>query len=325
MPIVMKRFFVAALVLFTASSALAESAESLVQNMGKAFREHNYRGYLTYEYGSKIESFAVLHAVVDGRELEKISTQAGAASEIVRSGHALHCLHSGNKLLRYGLNSPANMKESALAGGATAVLASYDFLLMGDSRVAGRDVSEVHVVPRDALRNGFKLSIDKQTGLMLKTVILSPEAKVLERFQFVHVDIGVDIDPSEFESVDTLPVRDVTHGENLKQVLSVNAGVAATPSWLPSGFVLSEEDHHHNASSLMLYSDGLATVSIVLEKVVANTASLATDGRARRGSMVAYTRPVLVDGEKYVLTVMGEVPLFTAARIARQMKFLRAG
>lgn len=307
-------------------AAQAVTAEALVQGMGQAFRGLNYRGYLSYEYGANIESFAVVHAVIDGQEYEKISAQAGAPAEIIRTGHALNCLHSGNQLLRYGLHSPASMHLSSVNAANDNVHTAYQFVLHGTNRVAGRDVYEVHVSPRDALRNGYKFSIDQATGLMLKSVVVSPEAKVLERFQFIHIAFDTPVNVAEFDSVNAVPVRQVAHGSARvsKQVLSVNNGVMAAPSWLPAGFVLAEEDHHHDAASLMLYSDGLATVSIVMEKATATSAAISTDGRARRGSMVAYTRPVVVDGEKYLLTVMGEVPLFTAARIARHMQFQRA-
>lgn len=319
------KWFGVSFLLFFSATTIAQTAEMLVKNMGQAFRTHNYQGYLTYEYGSKIESFEVVHVLIDGHEYEKISNLTGSPSDIIRSGHALECLHSGNLLLRHGFSSSQSQASPRGLALPPPLIASYQFVLKDDNRVAGRDVSEVHVIPRDTLRNGFKLFLDKDTGLMLKTIIMSPEGKVLERFQFVHIEIDPELDLTEFESANQLAVRAVAHGSErvLKQGLSFNPTVSAKPAWLPSGFVLSEQDHQHEASSMMLYSDGLATVSVLLEKSEAATDALVTDGRARRGSMVAYTRPVLVDGEKFILTVMGELPLFTAARIARHMKFLR--
>jgi sigma-E factor negative regulatory protein RseB len=67
-----------------------------------------------------------------------------------------------------------------------------------------------------------------------------------------------------------------------------------------------------------MYTDGFSTLTLVLEPVPAD-ATMAKDGKARRGATVAYLRQLSVDGAPYLLTVVGEVPLVTAKKVAQNV------
>ncbi len=301
---------------------LAQSAESLIQNMGKAFRETNYKGLLTYEHGSQIDSLSLIHAVIEGSEYEKLSTLDGEKVHYIRKGHELSCIHTGDQLLRLGYAMSFNDEVNSY-GNRPNINSSYTIKDAGFARIANRDVRQINVVPKDSVRNGFRFFIDTETGLAIKSVVLSPEAKVLERFQFVQLDTDITVSINDFNVAENLTL---THDKKqLNPIITTDESVQLTPSWLPEGFVLSSDDHNHDGVKMLLYSDGFATLSIMFEKAHRNINMLNTDGRARRGSTVAYTRPVNIDGQKYVLTVLGEIPLFTAARIARHVAFRKAG
>lgn len=73
---------------------------------------------------------------------------------------------------------------------------------------------------------------------------------------------------------------------------------------------------------LSMYTDGFSTLTLVLEPADAE-AALASDGKARRGATVAYMRQLSVDGQPYLLTVVGEVPLITARKVASNVALKR--
>jgi sigma-E factor negative regulatory protein RseB len=288
--------------------------------MSHSFRELDYRGEFTYEYGSHMDSLRIVHAVRDGVEKERLLYLNGESREVVRDGHHLSCIHPGDQIMRLG---------SAIATGPFARsfqgehdISRYYALEFGErTRVAGRSALQIVVRPGDQYRYGFHLYLDQQTGLLLKSLTISPAGKILERFQFTRIEIGAKIDDSELSGVN------VGSNQAFHYVLEQAgaAGVqAASAGWLPPGFALSASNvHQENSQSVQLsmYTDGFSTLTLVLEPAQANV--VPADGKARRGATVAYMRQLSVDGQPYLLTVVGEVPLITAKKVAQNVAIKR--
>ena len=83
---------------------------------------------------------------------------------------------------------------------------STTFYIKGDGRIANREVSMVHVLPKDKYRYGYVVAIDKDSGLLLQSVLMSHTGKPLERFQFVDItyrdnifaELNLQIDDDQF-------------------------------------------------------------------------------------------------------------------------------
>ena len=71
-----------------------------------------------------------------------------------------------------------------------------------------------------------------------------------------------------------------------------------------------------------MYTDGFSTLTLVLEEA-AGDAGPQVDGRARRGATVAYMRHISAAGKNFLLTVVGEVPLITAQKVAHSVVLKR--
>ena len=102
---------------------------------------------------------------------------------------------------------------------------------------------------------------------------------------------------------------------------SAAIGAAATGDsswqvhWLPSGFELKESKIQSMATSHMpvshlVYSDGLAMVSVFVEKLMDGEQVL--QGYSSRGAVNAFSRVA----DDHQITVVGEVPLPTVRQIA---------
>ena len=312
---------VALLVLAWNQMAWAESdARDYLDKMSHSFRELDYRGVFTYEYGSHIESLQVVHVVRNGVEKERLIYLDGESREIIRDGHELSCVHPGHQLLRLGSRAVAG----PFVGSSLELqdISSFYVLAMGEpARIADREAVQVLVQPKDPYRYGRRLYLDRDTALLLKSLTVNSAGKILERYQFSHSDIGAVIDDSELLAAGNRGHR--AHHHVLEQVDDASAkevgfGVPE-PQWLPPGFVLSARSGgQQNARpvQMSMYTDGFSTLTLILES---GPDQIPSDGRARQGATVAYMRQLTFHGESYLLTVVGEVPLLTARKVARSV------
>ena len=203
--------------------------------MSHSFRELDYRGVFTYEYGDQIESLRIVHVVRDGVEKERLWHLDGAAREYFRDGHHLSCVHPGHLKLRLSDGIPGGPFARSLLG-ADSVVDYYQLILGTVTRVADRLAQEIIVMPEDPYRYGFRLYLDEQTGLLLKSLTLGARGEILERFQFAEIDIGATIDDAEL--LLPPPGKSIHHHLLDKTVTDQQAEDIGLPEphWLPPGF-----------------------------------------------------------------------------------------
>jgi len=296
------------------------SAQVYLDRMSHSFRELDYRGVFTYEFGEQMESLRIIHVVRDGVERERLLHLDGDPVEYVRDAHQLSCVHPGHQKLRLGMGAGVPLARKMIS--TERVTDYYELATGGLTRVADRPAREVAVLPRDPYRYGFRLYLDEQTGLLLKSLTLGPRGEIIERFQFVDIEIGAAVDDAEL-AMSASGGTSVHHHmlEQDSQRPSVALSAPAEPQWVPPGFTPSASTGlrpDKAAEPALMYTDGFATFTLVVEEIDPLLA-LPTDGRARKGATVAYVRHVTAAERSYVLTVVGEIPLMTARKVARSV------
>ena len=168
----------------------AADPRAWLDRMSHSFRELNYSGVFTYEFGQQMSSIRIVHAVVDGVERERIVHLDGPMVEVIRTGHELSCIHVGDSLVRLDHTIPAGPFAKQFGAGLGPIEDHYQVVLAGDTRVAGRDALVLEVRPLDAFRFGYQLAVDKATALLLRSQLLDAQHRILERFQFAELRIG---------------------------------------------------------------------------------------------------------------------------------------
>ena len=291
------------------------SVTDLLKRMAEANRQLSYQGIFSYEHGGALKTVKVLHAIRDGQEFERIIHLSGPKREVIRRGNDLSCQRLGDAMLRGAMSGLAYVSSGRLED-------HYSLYTKGEDRVAGRDVIIVHVVPKDEFRYGYALGIDKETGLLLQSMLIGSNKRVLERFQFVDVSIGVLIDDMALEPTIT---DHHSASVDISTCLDEDVGSAATSnqwqlSWLPPGFSLSGS---HTSSSTqrdtLVYTDGLAVFSVFID--ADETVNLPKI-EAQRGATVAFLNRFSIDQHSYSICVVGEVPIETAKKVAESVNRL---
>lgn len=279
-----------------------------LDKMSRGVRETNYTGVFSYEHGPNLETLKIVHGVIDGVEHERMIHMSGKPREIVRKGDNVGNMQVGQELVRVGRGS----NELSLArrfGGAYRALDSYYQLSVGGiDRIANRDAVRLQVKPLDAYRHGYILSIDKETGLLLRSLLVDSLGRVLERFQFGSISIMETIDPALLEPETAGHVTAAQIARRPSQTGEAIQPIPVTITWLPKGFVLAGQERGERDQSAT-FTDGLAVFSVFIEPAPVN---VDPDGWAQRGGTVAFARRM---GDQ-VLTVVGEVPALTAERVS---------
>jgi len=192
----------------------------------------------------------------------------------------------------------------------------YEIRLRGNARVADRAVRVLEIRPRDEFRYGYTLWLDEATAMPLRSQLFDERGRVVEQIHFTAIEIPADIPATDLEAtIDTTGFTTLRAPES-----SPSAG--AVISWravvVPGGFKLSVATQSQMAGSdtpveHLVYSDGLATVSVFIE--ARETKADVGEGFSNFGSTNAFS--LTLRGRK--VTAMGEVPPQTVRTIATSL------
>jgi len=297
-----------------------------LDRMNSAFAELNYDGVFSYWSSGDMASLRVVHMAIDNVEHERLIHLNGAPREIVRDGSEVLCiLQPGDRLLAVGESIPAGPFAKAFLRDFGAVTSNYEMAMKGEDRIAGRTAVRMTVRPKDEHRYGYRLWIDKETGLLLKSELMDEgQRSALEVFQFNQLLVGADV------SADALnpekPSGSVLHHLQVADESTAKAegDVVWHADWLPEGFEMAASDLRNAPAtkqdvSTLIYSDGLAAVSVFVENLPNEAA---TNMLSRKGATVSVTRLVRgPDDVRHLVTVIGEVPPETATQIASNVSY----
>lgn len=290
-----------------AGAGLLEAAESpvaLLERMAHSVRANSYRGILTYQQGQELRSARIVHAVSDGRESERLQQLDGATRAFLRLDHPLDCRHGAD-----AAGAEAHAAQGGLSG-------HYAVELEGSDRIAGREGLRLRISPRDPYRYGMNLVLDAETALPLRSETTDGAGRVLERVQFVELEVDPGIDAREV--LDTGPGASIEAGHP-EPLAEGTPPFRWNVSWLPGGFAERTRDARSDAEGrrveTRMYSDGLAAFSVFVEGAGAVSGAA---GLASQGATVAYVMP---RGPQGAVTVVGDIPAETARLIANAVSF----
>jgi len=283
---------------------------NLLRKMATIPQTLNYQGSFTYQHKDNpaLQSFRIIHWVEEGVEHERLQYLNGPEREVLRTGKAIGCESLGDQLLQG--------KISQLGANLARLDQLYKFEVRGPERVAGRDATALLALPLDQFRYSSLLTIDNETGLVLKSWLVDESARPLERYQFIDLDLTPDI-----ESLKEPKAR--LHRAAVPQVADCNPTEAKhaegwSLTWVPPGFAFVGQRQVRNHIDMLMYTDGLTTFSVFIEEA---TGSI-PEGVAQRGATLAVMDSLAHANKDYRITVVGEIPVVTAQKIAQNIKGL---
>lgn len=286
-------------------------ASEWLGKLAQAEQKQSYQGSFVYERNGSFSSHDIWHRVEDGKVSERLLQLDGAAQEILRVDSKVECVSGA---LVSGVTTPADAAQRVLD--PLKLMGWYDLSVAGKSRVAGRDAVIVTLTPRDQHRYAFELHLDRNTGLPLRSLMLNDKGQLLERFQMTRLDTTKPPSDDDLRpSASCKPVQRVAPA-------SSDSVAGWRSDWLPPGFELvnssvRRDPKRDSTVSSLMYDDGLARFSVFLEPVKDDAG---TDVRTQLGPTSAVSRRLNTPKGKVMVTVVGEIPLGTAERVALSMR-----
>jgi sigma-E factor negative regulatory protein RseB len=298
--------------------AAEPEAEAALRTMHEATRTLSYDGVFVYQRGDRLESMRLIHRYADDMESERLISLSGPAREVIRKGSDVTCLSADDGGGAADKNPPRDIIGIGFSAPVEKLSGSYAFAVEGQDRVAGRNAMVVTVTPRAPDRYGYRLWLDTDTKLLLKSAIVNGDGKSLEQVQFTQLDVRPDIAAELLEpgiKGTAFSWRTDADGDYDDPGDESRTPPDWQAAWLPPGFEFKESSLQHMEDkrgpvSHLVYSDGLAMVSVFVEAV--DDEKRALRGQSSRGAVNAFSR---LD-DMHQITVVGEVPLPTVKRIA---------
>jgi sigma-E factor negative regulatory protein RseB len=295
--------------------------------MNRSFVETSYDGTFSYFSGDELSTLRVVHTISNGVQRERLVHLNGAPREIVRIGDAVECImQPGDEILALESSIPSGPFARAFSRAFEDLSNHYTLSLHGTDRVADRSAIRLAVMPRDVQRYGFRLWLDEDTGLLLRSELVDIEGTKLEIFQFATLKVGGPITEQDLtpqsgpESVRSHMSLEPSAPQAQPRAVNWHA------EWLPDGFTMASSDIRRTPSTskpvaTLMYSDGLAAFSVFIEDMPeAGFSNLVS----RVGATVAVSEIVThgPGNTRHLVTVVGEIPTPTAQRIAQSIRYV---
>lgn len=307
-------------------SAAPDDARAWLTRTDEALARRNYRGVFVHElhsFGGETETLEVIHRVGSDGVSERLVSMDGSGREFIRRNGQLSCYLPDQRTVLVLKSAqpalPLNVPQLDAQWSG-----QYDVQQVATTRVSGHRVRVIAVTPLDALRYGYRVWIDDETAMPLKTQLRDSRGNVLEQILFTELNLPAHIADADLRpAVDARGYRWVRQQEALApQALPAAASTPLPLAWqvgsLPAGF-------HMTASGLqtlssgpaqhLVFGDGLASVSVFIQPAH-TSGNVHFEEAATLGSSSAYS--ALISG--YRITAVGEVPPQTVRAIVQSIQ-----
>ncbi len=278
-----------------------------------------YSGTYVHQRGPNVRSLRIAHQRSGGLSVEKLESLDGPPSETVRRGERLQTYLPQQRRIVVQDREQGPAFPALRALDPARLAAHYQLRRLGDEQVAGRPAAAWELVPRDALRYGYRFWADKATGLLLRAQTISEKAEVVEQAAFSQLAIGPP-PPARLRA--SMPD---TRGWRIEDVSgrAVDGGgwrLGALPpgferqgSWVRALGPVSGRAEGRREVLQLLYSDGLAGLSLFIEPWSAE--------RSARPLQLGALNMVGKRHGNFWLTIVGEVPMLAIRQVADAIEF----
>lgn len=306
---------------FLASVAFSAQAEQSLWNLVWASHDQakslSYSGLLITESGKHSQTSKLLHQATAGGEFEVLERLDGQPAKWIRHNDQIQCVIPDRKMIltERRHTSIAFPRVFAGADGSNSLEKFYTISELPGRRVAGRAVRVLKLVPKDDLRYEYRLYVDRENKLLMRSELYSPQGEILENVGFKEISF----EPSLVENpalvkagpgwrISSTEVRTLSSAELIYDLPDLAFGFKKADTVCR---VKSKEDQIHQT----VYSDGLSTLSVFVQKVQAGHSMPQVP--MSHGAVMSKSE---TQGE-HLVTVLGEVPEKTLGLFLKSIRW----
>jgi len=300
----------------------AQTGRGWIEQMSRAMQSLTYTGTFVYLHDGEVESMRISHSKIDGIEHERLSSLNGEAREIVRNAESVVCIWPGTKSVIVNKAQPRTPFPQFDPATLGELESFYQFRKMGMERVAGRDVEVIDITPLDGYRYGYRLWVDSENFMLLRSAMSDRQGQMVEQVMFTDINYPDSIPGEVFETPDQEnQFKWFANAVDAPVVPMAQSGFPGVVELnLPEGFTLESDKITPVAGVEMtarriMYTDGLASLSIFITDLSKEASGGVLKGASAMGAVHAYG----VMRENWHATVVGEVPHATVRMLAESM------
>jgi len=282
----------------------------------QATQDLSYTGTFVYQQGGHSETSRITRLADPHGNIEKLEVLDGVPREILRTDDAVRCYLPNSQTVKVDRRPGRRSFPAVLRGEISDLAANYTVTQGESRRIAGYECQAIVLTPKDNLRYGYRLWADAKTGMLLKALTFDDKGETVEQFTFTELTIG----HVTRDKVKPWPTTRSWHVEDT----DVKPANLEQQGWiieanLPGFRKIVEVRTLHKSLPMeqVVYSDGLAAVSVFIEPVGQRDKPVQT-GLANVGAINIFTREVA----NHLITVVGEAPATSVQRIAEAVKYV---
>lgn len=305
------------------ADAAPSSVVAWLQRMHAASSQRSYVGtFVVSAAGGNLSSARIWHVREGDQQIERIETLSGAPRSTFRRNDQVLTFLPDTRVVKSERRENLELFPNLLGAPDSSLAELYGVRIVGKDRVAGFDADVVQLVPRDALRFGYRIWSERRSGLVVKLQTLDADDRVVEQSAFSELQLDA-------------PVK--MHA--LSQMMSSTAGYKVEKSELErttpqaEGWTLRSPVAGFKPLSCYrraiggasqsertlqwTFSDGLASVSLFLEPYDAQRQL--KEVVLMLGATYTLTRRLTDRNGDWWLTAVGEVPPQTLDAFAQSL------
>lgn len=301
------------------AAAFEDDPWLMLEKAGQAAHKLSYKGIFVYQAGRLISNMQITHVNYPQGEFARVVALDGVPREVLRQGNEAVIYSPQNEKVMIEKRRVQSSFPALLPGLSDMLKTSYQARVVCQERVGGRDGLVVQLTPRDRYRYGYRFSIDREFGLLLKSVMLNERNDVVEQVAFSQLTLMPTVGMDWFHP-------NIERGKNYEMQPEENVvpNRAEGEGWrilqLPPGFIKVDQmtrmmPGKSGPVHQLIFSDGIASVSLFIEAL--ERGATPKTGQLVQGSTNVYAN--VVDG--YQVIVVGEVPDVVVKQIGDSVSF----
>jgi len=287
-----------------------------------ASRQRAYVGTFVVSAGNDISTSRIWHVCDGQQQMERIDTLSGEPRMTIRRDSDVITFAPESKQAWMDKRESLGLFPELLRTPSNLIPEFYSHREAGTDRVAGHKAQVIEIVPKDALRFGYRIWSELSTGLVVKLQTLGPDGQVVEQLAYSELQLDAPVSMGKLNRL----MRNTKGYEVYRP--TVRKTTAEAEGWRLSepvpGFQ-SMSCHVRESTSeaasfspmQWVFSDGLASVSLFIQ------AYDETRHQQENTMVSGATHSVSRKMGGHWVTVMGEVPMATLERFARVLERIR--
>jgi len=299
-------------VLVSFSAVASDNISDILNKMAAADEHLNYQGVFILRKSDNLMTMRVEHGTDRRGVWESLESLNGEFRKMIRTNEEVVSIYPQRKLLTVSHDSTKTSLHPTLPENLGKLKSYYKINRLRDDRIAGHNTAVLDVRPNDKYRYGYRYWLDAKTGVLLRCDLVNEKGHVIEQMMFTSLEYLKTVPDGAFVAVDDKGYE--------RKLLDRQRVTTPKFNWkvskLPSGFMLTQSSKRKQPrleSLHLIYSDGLASVSVFVEQ---GEKPNHHSGASSMGAVNVFGTRV---GDHFV-TVVGEVPATTVMQIAQSTR-----